>query len=448
MTKTKGVKAAEYEGTGRIRQRGGSSPKGRGIREELRQLIREEVNGSSKTSDEDLYEIIDNLILQKGEEEYLPLKERIELRASLFNSFRKLDILQQLLDDPEITEVMINGPKHIFMERKGMMELWDQEFDSEEQLEDMIQQMVSRVNRTVNVASPIADARLPDGSRVHVVLPPVSLDGPVVTIRKFPRQITMEMLVECGTISREAAEFLKKLVKSGYNIFISGGTNSGKTTFLNALSAYIPKEERVITIEDSAELQIQQVKNLIRLETRTANPQGEGAITIGDLIRASLRMNPNRIIVGEVRGKEALELLNSYNTGHDGGLSSGHGNSPADMLARLETMVLMGADLPLAAIRSQIASALDIVIHLGRLRDKSRKVLWITEVDGYEEGEIRLNTLYEFQEEQGGDSLETKRRQEGKRTGYKERETPVAGSLRKKGELKHQEKLRTAGERL
>ena len=253
----------------------------RGIREGLRRLIREEVNSSRETSDEELYEIIDRLIFEKGEEEYLPLKERIELRTGLFNSFRKLDILQQLLDDPEITEVMINGPRHIFMERKGNMELWDQEFDSQEQLEDMIQQMVSRVNRTVNVASPIADARLPDGSRVHVVLPPVSLDGPVVTIRKFPRKITMEMLIEGRTISREAADLLKKLVRSGYNIFISGGTNSGKTTFLNALSAYIPKGERVITIEDSAELQIQQVKNLIRLETRTANPQGEGAITIG-----------------------------------------------------------------------------------------------------------------------------------------------------------------------
>lgn len=275
----------------------------RGIREGLRRLIREEVNSSRETSDEELYEIIDRLIFEKGEEEYLPLKERIELRTGLFNSFRKLDILQQLLDDPEITEVMINGPRHIFMERKGNMELWDQEFDSQEQLEDMIQQMVSRVNRTVNVASPIADARLPDGSRVHVVLPPVSLDGPVVTIRKFPRKITMEMLIEGRTISREAADLLKKLVRSGYNIFISGGTNSGKTTFLNALSAYIPKGERVITIEDSAELQIQQVKNLIRLETRTANPQGEGAITIGDLIRASLRMNPEgiRIIQGKLK---------------------------------------------------------------------------------------------------------------------------------------------------
>ena len=376
------------------------------------------MNQSRNTSDEELYEMIDRLIMEKGEEEYLPLKERIELRTGLFNSFRKLDILQQLIDDPDITEVMINGPDHIFVENKGVMKQWEQQFDSQEQLEDMIQQMVSRVNRTVNVAMPVADARLPDGSRVHVVLPPVSIDGPAVTLRKFPRRITMDMLIASGTISPEAAEFLKKLVRSGYNIFISGGTNSGKTTFLNALSAYIPADERVITIEDSAELQIQQVENLIRLETRTANPQGEGAITIGDLIRASLRMNPSRIIVGEVRGKEALELLNSYNTGHDGGMSSGHGNSPADMLARLETMVLMGADLPLAAIRSQIASALDVVIHLGRLRDKSRKVLWIVEVDDYEEGQIRLHTLYRFED----------------------------GALRKKGELKNREKLERAGE--
>ncbi len=390
----------------------------KGVREELRQQIREEVSGRLSLSDEELYDMIDRLIMEREAREYLPLKERIELRTALFNSFRRLDILQQLIDDPDVTEVMINGPEHIFIEKKGVMKLWEQEFESQEQLEDMIQQMVSRVNRTVNVASPIADARLPDGSRVHVVLPPVSLDGPAVTIRKFPRRITMDMLIASGTVSREAADFLKKLVRSGYNIFISGGTNSGKTTFLNALSAFIPQDERVITIEDSAELQIQQVKNLIRLETRTANPQGEGAITIGDLIRASLRMNPSRIIVGEVRGKEALELLNSYNTGHDGGMSSGHGNSPRDMLARLETMVLMGADLPLAAIRSQIASALDILIHLGRIQDKSRKVLWIVEVDDYAEGEIRLRTLYRFED----------------------------GGLKKKEQLKNREKLQRSGE--
>ncbi len=387
-------------------------------KQQLRDAVREEVSGVRQLSDEELYEIIDRRIQDLSEQVYLPLKERIELRISLFNSFRRLDVLQRVMDNPDITEIMINGREHIFVEERGIMHPWQYEFESDEQLEDMIQQVVSRVNRVVNVASPIADARLEDGSRVHVVLPPISLDGPIMTIRKFPRVITMDMLVESETLSQDAAEFLKKLVRAGYNIFISGGTNSGKTTFLNALSAFIPEEERVITIEDSAELQIQQVKNLVRMETRAPNSQGEGAIGIGDLIRASLRMNPSRIIVGEVRGKEALELLNSYNTGHDGGMSTGHGNSPRDMLARLETMVLMGADLPLAAIRSQIASALDILIHLGRLRDKSRRVLWIVEVEGYEGGEIRLHTLYQWEE----------------------------GELCKCGELKNRRKLQTAGE--
>ena len=390
----------------------------RQLKQQLRDELRQELDGYRQVEDEELYERIDRKIFEAGSQGYLPLKERLELRKSIFNSFRKLDILQQLLDDPEITEGMINGRDHIFVEESGVMHPWEYEFESDEQLEDMIQQVVSRVNRTVNVSNPIADARLADGSRVHVVLPPVSLDGPVMTIRKFPRSITMEMLVESG--SQEAADFLKKLVQAGYNLFISGGTNSGKTTFLNALSAYIPADERVITIEDSAELQIQQVKNLVRLETRTANSQGEGAIGIGDLIKASLRMNPSRIIVGEVRGKEALELLNSYNTGHDGGMSSGHGNSPKDMLARLETMVLMGAELPLAAIRSQIASALDVMIHLGRERNKKRRVFWIVEVDGYEEGQIRLHTLYELGEQ----------------------------GLEKKGELKNTRKLWMAGEEI
>ncbi len=389
-------------------------------KERLRQSVREEISGFRQIDDLKLYEVIDRHILELGNQEYIPLKERLQLRMNLFNSFRKLDILQQIMDNSQITEVMINGKDHIFVEENGIMHPWDYEFESEEQLEDMIQQVVSRVNRMVNVASPIADARLPDGSRVHVVLPPISLDGPIMTIRKFPRMITMDMLVEFGTISKDAALFLGKLVRSGYNIFISGGTNSGKTTFLNALSVFIPQDERVITIEDSAELQIQHVKNLVRLETRAANAQGEGAIGIGDLIRASLRMNPSRIIVGEVRGKEALELLNSYNTGHDGGMSSGHGNSPKDMLARLETMVLMGADLPLPAIRSQIASALDILIHVGRMRDKSRKVFWIEEVEGYEEGQIRLHTLYQLEK----------------------------GKLTKKGELKNRRKLQAAGEEI
>ncbi|MCI9359880.1 MAG: CpaF family protein [Hungatella sp.] len=384
----------------------------------MKEAIHLEISGMQQIEDEQLQEIIDRHVLAAADREHLPLKDRLTLRNNLFNSFRKLDILQQLMDNPEITEVMINGKDHIFVEEQGKMHSWDYEFESDEQLEDMVQQVVSRVNRIVNVASPIADARLEDGSRVHVVLPPVSLDGPIMTIRKFPRTITMDMLVEFGTINEEAAVFLGKLVRSGYNIFISGGTNSGKTTFLNALSAFIPQEERVITIEDSAELQIQHVKNLVRLETRAPNSQGEGAIGIGELIRASLRMNPSRIIVGEVRGKEALELLNSYNTGHDGGMSSGHGNSPKDMLARLETMVLMGAELPLSAIRSQIASALDILIHVGRKRDKSRKVFWIEEVESYTDGQIRLHTLYQLEED----------------------------GLKKKGELKNRWKLQAAGE--
>lgn len=396
----------------------------KGVREELRERLRVELNERQQVTDEELYELIDISILETGQRVYLPLKEKVQLRTSLFNSFRRLDVLQQAMDNPDITEVMINGKDHVFVEERGHVKPWDCEFETVEQLEDMIQQIVSRVNRVVNVSSPIVDARMPDGSRVHVVLPPVALDGPTVTIRKFPRAFTMDNLIEAGAVTKDAAELLKKLVRAGYNIFISGGTNSGKTTFLNALSAYIPEDERIITIEDSAELQIQHVQNLVRMETRNANAEGEGAIAIGDLIRASLRMNPDRIIVGEVRGKEALELLNAYNTGHDGGLSSGHGNSPRDMLARLETMVLMGADLPLAAIRSQIASALDIMIHLGRQRDKSRKVLWITEVGDYEEGEIQLCDLYRFED-------------------AKEK-----GTLKKVGELKAREKLWAAGDSL
>lgn len=409
------------DGVRRMERSAGADDAGRRrLREQLRDEIRQEIDGFRQIEDEELYEIIDQRILAMSERVYLPLRERIQLRSSLFNSFRRLDILQQLMDNPEITEVMINGKDHIFVEERGMMHPWNYEFESEEQLEDLIQQVVSRVNRVVNVSSPIADARLSDGSRVHVVLPPISLDGPVMTIRKFPRKITMDMLIEFGTINEEAAQFLGKVVRAGYNIFISGGTNSGKTTFLNALSAFIPGDERVITIEDSGELQIQQVENLVRLETRTANAQGEGAIGIGDLIRASLRMNPSRIVVGEVRGAEARELLNSFNSGHDGGLSTAHANSVADMLARLETMVLMGAELPLPAIRSQIASALDIMIHLGRMRDKSRKVFEIAEVDGYEDGQIRLHTLYELGEK----------------------------GLEKRGELKNRRKLHAAGEDL
>ena len=381
-------------------------------------------------SDEELYEMIDELIASKEKEYRLSLRPKLKLRNSLFDSFRRLDILQELLDDKDITEIMVNGKEDIFIEKKGRSIRLNKRFKSNEQLEDMIQQIVSEVNRVVNVSSPIADARLKDGSRVHIVLPPVSLVGPIITIRKFPEVINMEKLIFLDAISKEAADFLKKLVRAGYNIFISGGTNSGKTTFLNALSAYIPDDERVITIEDSAELQLKHIKNIVRLEARPANIQGEKAVSIADLIKASLRMNPSRIVVGEVRGAEALDMLQAMNTGHDGSLSTGHGNSPKDMLSRLETMVLSAADLPLAAIRSQISSAVDIMIHLGRLRDKSRKVLSIMEVGDCINGEIKLNPLYEFREQK------------------ESRMDKVVGELKKLSELENKTKLKLAGERL
>lgn len=381
-------------------------------------------------SDEELYEMIDELIASKEKEYRLSLRPKLKLRNSLFDSFRRLDILQELLDDKDITEIMVNGKEDIFIEKKGRSIRLNKRFKSNEQLEDMIQQIVSEVNRVVNVSSPIADARLKDGSRVHIVLPPVSLVGPIITIRKFPEVISMERLILLEAINKEASDFLKKLVRAGYNIFISGGTNSGKTTFLNALSAYIPDDERVITIEDSAELQLKHIKNIVRLEAKPANIQGEKAVSIADLIKASLRMNPSRIVVGEVRGAEALDMLQAMNTGHDGSLSTGHGNSPKDMLSRLETMVLSAADLPLAAIRSQISSAVDIMIHLGRLRDKSRKVLSIMEVGDCINGEIKLNRLYEFREQK------------------ESRMDKVVGELKKLSELENKTKLKLAGERL
>ena len=364
----------------------------------LRQRLMEQMESRMQVEDEELRDLIDMAILEAAEGAYLPLKERLCLRKELFDSFRRLDILQELVDDPTITEIMVNGTEHIFVERQGRVEELEKHFDSVGQLEDLIQQIVSRVNRTVNLASPIADARLEDGSRVHVVLAPVALNGPILTIRKFPEPITMERLIELKSISREAAAFLQKAVERGLNIFISGGTGSGKTTILNAMSGYIPQEERIITIEDSAELQIRHVKNLVSLETRVENRDGSQEISMRDLIRASLRMRPDRIIVGEVRGGEALEMLQAMNTGHDGSLSTGHANSAKDMLSRLETMVLMAAELPLAAVRSQIGSALDLMVHVGRMRDRSRKVLEITEVIGYENGEIRLSPIYQFQE--------------------------------------------------
>lgn len=377
--------------------------------------------------DEELQEMIDAAVAGEAERSYLPLKSRLRLKKELFDSFRRLDILQELVDDPDITEIMVNGKDHIFIEKKGRLSRWDKAFDSAEQLEDLIQQIVSRVNRTVNLSSPIADARLEDGSRVHVVLAPVAVDGPVLTIRKFPEPVTMDKLIRLGSISREAAVFLRTAVRAGYNIFVSGGTGSGKTTFLNALSEFIPEDERVITIEDSAELQIRHVPNLVRLETRVENRDGSREISMRDLIRASLRMRPDRILVGEVRGAEALEMLQAMNTGHDGSISTGHGNSPRDMVTRLETMVLMAADLPLAAVRKQIASALELMVHLGRMRDKSRKVLEIAEVIGCENGEVRLEPLFTFREKQARDRQW------------------VEGSLEKVGELRNREKLRAGG---
>lgn len=396
--------------------------------EELKQRLRRELQNGSRVDEEELRDCINQAIEEVVREQYLPLRDRLELRNRLYDSFRRLDILQELVDDPGVTEIMVNGKDHIFIESQGHISRWEHSFESVEQLEDMIQQIVSRINRTVNVSHPIADARLADGARVHVVLPPVALDGPVLTIRKFPEPITVEKLIAVGSLNQETADFLEKLVKAGYNLFISGGTGSGKTSFLNAMSAFIPSSERIVTIEDSAELQIRQVPNLVRLETRNANAEGEGAVEISDLIRASLRMRPDRIIVGEVRGRECLDMLQALNTGHSGSLSTGHGNSPKDMLSRLETMTLMAADLPLAAVRGQIASALDILVHLGRLRDGSRKVLEIVEVGEYENGEIQLYPLYRF-EETAGDTKSKK----------------VCGQLVRCGELHAVSKLRTAG---
>lgn len=363
------------------------------LKKDLKHKIVSELTDGQNLDDEELYVKIDEILYQRKD---LSLKNKLYLRSAIFNSFRRLDVLSELLDDPTITEIMINSHKEIFIERFGHQEKWNRSFESEDQLEEVIQSIVSKVNRTVNTSNPIVDARLSDGSRVHVVLPPIALKGPTLTIRKFPDPITMDKLISYKSLSEEAAAFVKDLTRAGYNIFISGGTNSGKTTFLNALSQYIPAEERVITIEDSAELQIRNVHNLVSMETRNANSEGEGQVSMADLIKASLRMSPNRIIVGEVRGGEALDMLNAMNTGHDGSISTGHANSAKDMLKRMEVMILQAADLPLPAIRNMIASAIDVVIHLGRTNDRKRRVLEISEVLGVENGEIVLNPLYKF----------------------------------------------------
>lgn len=354
-------------------------------------------------SDEEIYTLIDNEIIETSRHQFISLKEKERLRYVLFNSIRGYDILQELIDDKTITEIMINGSENIYIEKNGVIQKTDLHFSSPEKLLDIIQQIVSNVNRRVNEASPIADARLYDGSRVNIVLNPIALNGPAVTIRKFPEKpLSMNDLINFSSITKEAADYLDILVKAGYNIFVCGGTGSGKTTFLNVLSNSIPITERVITIEDSAELQLH-IPNIVKLEARQANTEGKNEITIRDLIRSSLRMRPDRLIVGEIRGSEALDMLTAFNTGHDGSMSTGHGNSTKDMLRRIETMVLMGVDMPVDAIKGQIASAIDIMIYLGRMRDYSRRVLEITELIDFCNGEIILNPLFQFEENETKD---------------------------------------------
>lgn len=356
----------------------------------------------SKLSDEELSDEIEQIVDEQTRDRYFPINEKVQIAQQVYSSIRGFGILDSIISDDAITEIMINGPDEIFIEKAGKLHKINERFESQKRLEDIIQRIVGLAGREVNQSNPICDTRLPDGSRVNVVLPPVALCGPTMTIRKFSKTpMTIGKLIQYGSITEEIAQKLEILVRSKYNIFISGGTGSGKTTFLNALSNYIPKDERVITIEDSAELQITGIENLVSMETRNSNTSGVGEITIKDLIKTSLRMRPERIIVGEVRGEEALDMLQAMNTGHDGSLSTGHANSTEDMLSRLETMVLQGsAGLPLPAIRQQIASAIDIIIHLSRLRDKTRKTIEISEVVGYKDDHIVLNPLYVFEEDE------------------------------------------------
>ncbi len=367
----------------------------------LRTRIFEKYNLNQIDNDA-LEDAIKQLVVEEVKDEYITIEERIDITERIFDSIRGLGLLDSIIKDDEITEVMINGPDDIFVEKAGALYKLDQVFDDEKQLEDIVQKIVGQAGREVNQANPIVDTRLPDGSRVNVVLPPISLNGATVTIRKFSKTpMTIRQLLKYGSITQEVAHVLELLVKAKYNIFISGGTGSGKTTFLNAVSHFIPHDERVITIEDSAELQIEGIDNLVRMETRNANASGSGAIAIRDLIKASLRMRPERIIVGEVRGEEALDMLQAMNTGHDGSLSTGHANSTRDMLSRLETMVLQGSEgLPLEAVRQQIASAVDVIIHLSRLRDKTRRTMEISEITGYEKGRIQVNPIYRFVEDE------------------------------------------------
>lgn len=398
------------------------------LKQDLKFKVQDRLDFRRDFSDEEVSDVVDEVMLESAEVARLSIGDRQWLHKDIFDSLRRLDILQAYVDDPAVTEIMINGLDSIFVERAGELVRIQESFEDLEKLRDVIQQIVAGCNRVVNEASPIVDARLPNGSRVNIVMNPVALNGPIVTIRRFPdKPITIEKLIGLGSITKEAADFLRLLVKARYNIFISGGTGSGKTTFLNVLSGFIPTTERVITIEDSAELQLQGIDNLVRLETRNSNSPGCEEITIRDLIKASLRMRPDRIVVGEVRGPEALDMLQCLNTGHDGSMSTGHANSAGDMLSRLENMVLMGAPLPLEAIKQQIAAGLDIIVHLGRLRDKSRKVLEISEVIGYGREGIITKTLYKFEEE--GSNLEGK----------------LLGKLNRKARLKNTEKLIFAG---
>lgn len=396
---------------------------------QIRHNVYQNLDIARNITDDELYSVIDSCIYDASRQKIISIRQKEELRNRIYNSIKKLDILQELLENPDITEIMVNGKDNIFYEKSGYIEKWNKHFDSEQKLADIAQRIAAMSNRMVNEACPIVDTRLEDGSRVNIVLPPVAMDGPVITIRKFyDKPLTIDRLIELGSITEEAAHFLEKLVKSRYNIFISGGTGSGKTTFLNVLSDYIPDDERVITIEDSAELQLHNIKNLVRLEARMANSEGNNAVAIRDLIKSSLRMRPDRIVVGEVRGAEALDMLQAMNTGHDGSLSTGHSNSPKDMLTRLETMVLMGMNMPIDAIRTQIASAIDIIVHLARQRDKSRKVVQIAEVGDYKNGEIELTPLFRFVEKGEG--------KDGK----------VLGELvRQNADIKRSEKLKSAG---
>lgn len=395
--------------------------------EELKKQILERVDLSREVSDKEIQELIDEVVLFCGKERHLSLNERCRIKRELFYALRKMDVLQELLEEKSVTEIMVNGTDGIFLEKNGKLSRWEKSFSSKERILDIIQQITGACNRVVNEASPIVDARLENGDRVHVVLPPVAVNGPIITIRRFPEEpVTMQKLLELESLSEEEAEFLKKAVQAGYSILVAGGTGSGKTTFLNVLAGHIPQDERVIVIEDTAELQIRNVPNLVRLETRDGGAEDCREISMRDLIKAALRMRPTRLIIGEVRGAEAFELLTCLNTGHDGSLSTCHANSTADTVTRLETMVLMGMELPLQAIRRQIASGVDLIVYLGRLRDKSRRLLEITEVTGMEGEQVELNPLFLF-------------RVTGERNGK------ICGIQERVGEMKQIEKFQRAG---